>query len=562
MATLPQIGFDGHVWRLVNADGSFGDLVPVDEGGHPIGYPRNHSGGGINNSGNVGIPAGGGIPTTPAGGGSSSVPPISGIGPGATPVPAPTPINVGGQANQISRFGPGGLSAYNVGQSYAGQESPYGAPTTMPPPGGSPVPGGLLGGTPAPSPAPAPAPSPSPAPAPAPSPVPPTTPTPAPAPSPGPAGAPGGAGAGQGAGGQQGGGRGEGQGGNDRGGYGGGGLLGGGNSGWGGGGRGGGGGGGQQAPASGGQAASGWNFGPNQGFDLGQVGAGLLGAASLATPFPYGLPITAAQLGMRGYNTANANAVRSSLGVPSLDVGQTVGSMLGLNDYGALGGNQLFANKDQFHNPINGQGVGVSQGGYYDPGFIARLGGATEGTTYTPEEARMRQVMAAAQSGGGNAAGGTAPGAVRNPGSSGASTTTGAAGVRGIGAGSLAPVNQKQAIDQGGSLGSGGIDPRGVGGNAAGGGISGGGGIDASGRGYGGYDTGGGQYHATMARGGFIPGQPDHVMDNRPIMANEGEFVVRNAAAKALGPGLLGMLNDPKKAALFRKHARGLLAVA
>lgn len=60
------------------------------------------------------------------------------------------------------------------------------------------------------------------------------------------------------------------------------------------------------------------------------------------------------------------------------------------------------------------------------------------------------------------------------------------------------------------------------------------------------------------AAGGQVGGQPDNVMDNRPIMANEGEFVVRNSAAKILGAGLLSALNDPRKA----REIKGILSGA
>ena len=46
-----------------------------------------------------------------------------------------------------------------------------------------------------------------------------------------------------------------------------------------------------------------------------------------------------------------------------------------------------------------------------------------------------------------------------------------------------------------------------------------------------------------FAEGGYVGGMPDNRIDNRPIRADEGEFVIRRQAADALGPGLLNLMN-------------------
>lgn len=150
----------------------------------------------------------------------------------------------------------------------------------------------------------------------------------------------------------------------------------------------------------GGQSAGFFNFGPNQGINLGSVGSGLLSAAATAAPFPYGLPISLAQAAMRGFNVANGDAVRGSIGLPGQSIGQVLGAILGLNNRGDLSGNQTFANNEgEFKNPVTGANTAVTAGGMYDQGF---LGGGPFGifsdmrTAYTPEEARLHQVLAAA----------------------------------------------------------------------------------------------------------------------------------------------------------------------
>jgi hypothetical protein len=139
------------------------------------------------------------------------------------------------------------------------------------------------------------------------------------------------------------------------------------------------------------------NMGPASYISLGPWGAGALQAASSLTPFPYSLAPTLASLAMRGYNTANTDAIRSSLGVPGLDLGQVLGSLLGLNDCGSLSGNQLVASKDQYKDAY-GNPVGVSTGGigYDSYGPLGLLGSGALETRYTPEEARLRQIANAA----------------------------------------------------------------------------------------------------------------------------------------------------------------------
>ncbi len=147
-----------------------------------------------------------------------------------------------------------------------------------------------------------------------------------------------------------------------------------------------------------GGSAAGWNWGPNQGIDLGQYGAGALQAATMLPKV--GTIASLAQMLMRGYNTANSDAVRSSLGAPNLDIGQVLGSVFGLNNYGSLAGNQTFTNNSGVtSNPISGAPTAVTQGGMYDQGF---LGGGPFGmfsdmrTAYTPAEYQSRKEMAKA----------------------------------------------------------------------------------------------------------------------------------------------------------------------
>lgn len=93
-------------------------------------------------------------------------------------------------------------------------------------------------------------------------------------------------------------------------------------------------------------AATPWDLGY---LDLGGVGSGLLSAASTVTPFPYGLIPAALQAGGRAYNTSNTDAIRSQQGIPGLDVGQWIGSVLGLNQYGNLdASNATVANPSQY----------------------------------------------------------------------------------------------------------------------------------------------------------------------------------------------------------------------
>ncbi len=99
-------------------------------------------------------------------------------------------------------------------------------------------------------------------------------------------------------------------------------------------------------------------------------------------------------------------------------------------------------------------------------------------------------------------------------------------------------------------LGGGGNGPTGLGGGGFSGNLSAGAGNAVSAGGTGGLRNGfgGGGYMG----GGYVHGRPDSIPDNRRIAANEGEFVVRNAAAKKAGRKLLGMLNTPAGAARLR----------
>lgn len=83
-------------------------------------------------------------------------------------------------------------------------------------------------------------------------------------------------------------------------------------------------------------------------LDIGDIGTGLLGAASMVTPFPYSLIPTVLGAAGRGYNTSVTDAIRAAQGIPGLDIGQVIGSVLGLNNYGALNGNATVANPSQY----------------------------------------------------------------------------------------------------------------------------------------------------------------------------------------------------------------------
>lgn len=141
--------------------------------------------------------------------------------------------------------------------------------------------------------------------------------------------------------------------------------------------------------------------GPNSYINIGPIGSGALFAASHAPGIAGGLA-TLAQLGMRGYNVYNGNQIRQGLGLPGQSVGQWLGGILGLNDRGSLAGNNTVAAPGEFHNPYNGSSAAITTGGLYDDGgFFGRMLAGLVGdyanlrTSYTPEEARLRQIAAA-----------------------------------------------------------------------------------------------------------------------------------------------------------------------
>jgi hypothetical protein len=183
-------------------------------------------------------------------------------------------------------------------------------------------------------------------------------------------------------------------------------------------------------------------FGSNGGIggiNLGPVGAGLL-AGSTMLPGWAGMGMTALQAALRGVNTINTNQVRGSQGIPDTDPWQFVGSILGLNNYGGLGGNRTIANPDQLgqrlsqvpaYNVANsffgrfGAPAETEAGATYSPGpggllgFVMRTFGLTEAEarSMSPEEinhlinATTDPDIAALWGRGGNAGGANSPGA-------------------------------------------------------------------------------------------------------------------------------------------------------
>jgi len=297
--------------------------------------------------------------------------------------------------------------------------------------------------------------------------------------------------------------------------------------------------------AAGGQGMAGPTPGvgdPGNGYiNLGKIGSGLLSAAAWAAPFPYSVPLTLAQLGMRGYNTAETDSNRSALGIPGLSVGQALGSILGWNNYGSLAGNQTIANREQgVRNPFGGGTSPVTMGGIYHDawGPLDMFGWGEDTLAYTPAELSARRSAAAGYA---------------MPKSTEAPSTLMGDHYR---ADLYGPMADPMARG-GGTAATGSTAAAGYGnsGNAAkaDGTAAGGRSTDAGG----GYSADGGNYKG-FRRGGFVPGRPDAVPDNRPIAADEGEFVVKRSAAKAAGRGLLRSLNTPAGA----KKMRGLLRSA
>lgn len=509
------------------------------------------TGGPLLAAGNYPPPGSAGAPTSQNPGGTASTPPPSTgyTGVGSHPNPPSGILMAPGlpesQQNPslLSRFGDYNLDPYAIGTSYAPGAGLL--PQQAPP---VPASGGPSGAPAAPLPAPAP----------------PTPTTPAPAPQPVPAPVPGAAGqpSGQGNGGGGFGGQGNaGNAGGAEGNHGGFGApsSGGSNT------QGNAAGANGSTTGTGGQPAGFFNFGPNQAIDLGPWGAGLLSAAATAAPFPYGTAIGAVQAAMRGYNLANGDAVRTSLGAQPQDFGQILGGLLNLNDRGSLSGNQTFFNREE-NKDVNGHPVAVTQGGYYDPGFLQRLfTGDQEGTAYTPEEKRVRDLAAPRGNAGGatNSAGGFLPDrasqiAMGAP--SGTLSQTGVAPAISLrdqqkAAAELALYNAKNGYTASGGMQSNGAQGNNAPSNLGGGTMSNpGGGTTAPGSaGTGGLNNGfgGGGY----MRGGFVPGRPDNIPDNHRGRLNEGELILNNQIVGLLGPNA-GLLNNPAVA----KRVRGLLS--
>lgn len=91
-----------------------------------------------------------------------------------------------------------------------------------------------------------------------------------------------------------------------------------------------------------------------------------------------------------------------------------------------------------------------------------------------------------------------------------------------------------------------GTAPTGMGGNGFSGNLSAGAGNAVSAGGTGGLQNGfgGGGY----AEGGIIPGTRDSVVDNRPILADEGEAVLKRDVVDQLGPNVIDWLNNARNA--------------
>ena len=487
--------------------------------------------------GGTGTAAGG-----PAPGGG--VTPAAG-GPGAVSIPAPQAIMAPG-ISYSGRFGSYSDPGYQVGVSYAGPENPS-APVA-----GSPAPAPQI---PAPTPTPVATGTGSPAGAPGASPPPPQPPVGSPAPG----GAPGATG-GQGGGPARGGGIGGafgGRGGNQ--GFGGG-LL---SSGGGNGGRG-------LLSSGGTRGGSGLiDVGQTGGglIDLGQVGAGALSLAGLL-PGWAGTAAGLAGLAGRAYNTSQVDSIRQQQGLPNLSLGQWAGSLLGGNNYGSMNGNTTIANPEQFQNRLDGlygpaKSLGYSplnpsyaetlSGNPYNSFSIGpfNLGTSTPAWSLQNTNALLKGVKdpnywgildpnmegsipnAAGQAGGGGKT-------VASP-----STATPRVSTRDM------------SFDRGGngyggstSNGGGGGDRQGNDRSPGGGGLGNtSGGMDSHGK-----NEGGGAFR----RGGFVPGRPDGIPDNVPARVDQGEFVVKQSAAKAAGRGLLRSLNTPAGA----RRMRGLLRSA
>lgn len=88
-------------------------------------------------------------------------------------------------------------------------------------------------------------------------------------------------------------------------------------------------------------------------IDLGTAGSTALALAGFL-PGWAGTAMGLANLAGRAYNTATVDGIRGDQGLPSLDFGQWVGSLAGLNNYGGMGGNTTIANPSQFTDRMNG----------------------------------------------------------------------------------------------------------------------------------------------------------------------------------------------------------------
>lgn len=284
-------------------------------------------------------------------------------------------------------------------------------------------------------------------------------------------------------------------------------------------------------------------------IDLGPWGSGLLSAAATAAPGWAGVGLGALQAGMRGYNLTNTNTIRGTQGIPDTDFWQAIGALAGQNGYGALNGNALIANADQFMARLAAAGLPVEHP-------------LAETVTGQPQDYGPFGIFgstgpAASLKGASDMLGKASRGIVTNAGSNVgygagnyASTTGAPSGPAVINGGptQMHVGGGGGSGNGGGNLGHQGSGNAGLGGPGSTSNTNGPGqASNATGQ-IGERGIGGGTY----ALGGYVRGRPDSIPDNRRIAANEGEYVIRNAAAKAAGRRLLGMLNTPAGAARLR----------
>lgn len=321
-----------------------------------------------------------------------------------------------------------------------------------------------------------------------------------------------------------------------------------------------------RASAGAGQTASGES---DRGYlDIGPVGKGLLSAASLVAPMPYSAIPSLLGAAGRAYNLFGPTAdIRKEQGLPPTDFWQDVGAIGDLNGYGDFGGNATIANPQQLGDRLNqvpayrvandffgqfGAPAETQKGASYQPGpggilgFLMRTFGLTdaEARALSPDETdRLLKIkppdpdIAALWAGAdGNAAGGQPHNATADVGfgAGNYASTTGAPSGPAITSG-----GGKDPQVQSGSGGSSGNAGGAQGADSHNAGQTGGVGAQGNPLGAGGNSQNGGM----MARGGWVAGRPDRIVDNRPRRLDEGEFVVNRGQARRFAP-LLQAINS------------------